>query len=143
MVSDSNALQDIAGEYGSEEELNLPSSGDDPDVDFGGDAKHPCSPSWASLDAHNLCAHSMTSKSKFNEDALHDDRVRVHQGINRSVQLCITDSQGRLMAIPSEDGIEICLPGIALELGHSMDLLPYGLTSVDVAGANRVIIENF
>ena len=28
-------------------------------------------------------------------------------------------------AIPSEDGIEICLPGIALELGHfSMDLLP-------------------
>jgi hypothetical protein len=67
----------------------------------------------------------MTSKSKFNEDALHDDRVRVHQGINRSVHLCITDSQGRLMAIPSEDGIEICLPGVALELGHfSMDLLP-------------------
>ena len=29
------------------------------------------------------------------------------------------------MAIPSEDGIEICLPGIALELGHfSMELLP-------------------
>ena len=29
------------------------------------------------------------------------------------------------MAIPSEDGIEICLPGVALELGHfSMDLLP-------------------
>ena len=29
------------------------------------------------------------------------------------------------MAIPSENGIEICLPGIALELVHfSMDLLP-------------------
>ena len=125
VVSDSNALQDIAGEYGSEEELNLSSSGGGPDVDVGGDVKHPCSPSWASLDIHNLCAHSMTSNSKFGEDALHDDRVRIHQGINRSIQLCVTDSQGRLMAIPSEDGIEICLPGVALELGQfGMDSLP-------------------
>ena len=67
----------------------------------------------------------MSSKSEFNGDVLHDDRVRIHHGNNRSIQLCVTDSQGRLMAIPSEDGIEICLPGIALELGHfSMDLLP-------------------
>ena len=54
-----------------------------------------------------------------------DNRVRIHLGIHRSIQLCVTDSQGRLMAIPSEDGIEICLPGFDLELGHfSMDLLP-------------------
>ena len=67
----------------------------------------------------------MSPKLKFDGDALHDDRVRVHQGINRSIQLCVTDSQGRLMAIPSEDGIEICFPGIALDLGHfGMDLLP-------------------
>ena len=32
------------------------------------------------------------------------------------------------MAIPSEDGIEICLPGIAFELGHfNMDLRPWML----------------
>ena len=51
--------------------------------------------------------------------------VSITEGINRSIQLCVTDSQGRLMAIPSEDGIEICIPGISLELGHfSLDLLP-------------------
>ena len=32
------------------------------------------------------------------------------------------------MAIPSKDGIEICLPGISLDSGHfSMDLLPLAL----------------
>ena len=72
-----------------------------------------------------MAAQSLSSKSKFDGDALHDDRVRTHQGINRSIQLCMTDSQGRLMAIPSEDGIEICLPGIAPESGHfNMGLLP-------------------
>ena len=43
----------------------------------------------------------------------------------RSIQLCVTDSQCRLMAIPSEDGIDVFLSGISLELGHfSVDSLP-------------------
>ena len=99
--------------------IALPSSdsqgeSDDDAVDSNDDDKVSCSPSWASLDSHNLAAQSMSPKLKFDGNALHDDRVRVHQGINRSIQLCVTDSQGRLMAIPSEDVIEICLPGIAL-----------------------------
>ena len=94
-----------------------------------------CSPSWASLDAHNLAAQSMSVKTKFDGDAMHDDRIRVHQGVDRSVQLCITDSQGRLMAIPSEDGIEICLPGMSLDGSFDLDMLMsmlYEQTSLDV-----------
>ena len=103
----------------------LASASDDDEADSGDDGKIACSPSWASLDNHNLAARSMTTKSQFNGDALHDDRIRIHQGINRLVQLCVTVSHGRLMAISSEDGIEICRPGISLELGHfSVDLLP-------------------
>jgi hypothetical protein len=99
-------------------------SGDDA-VPSGDDGQIVCSPSWASLNTHNLAAKSMTTKAKFNGDALHDDRIRIHQGIDRSIQLCVTDSQGRLLAVPSEDGIEICLPGVSLDLGHfSLDLLP-------------------
>jgi hypothetical protein len=130
--ADSIALPSSDGHGETLKELNRPcpymmasASDDDPDVDSNGDDKLPCSPSWASLDIQNLAAQSMTSKSKFNGDALHDDRIRVHQGINRSVQLCGIDSQGRLIANPSADGFEICLPDIALELGHfSMELLP-------------------
>ena len=62
----------------------------------------------------------MIMKSKFNGDALHDDRIRIHQVNNRSVQLCVTDSQGRLMGIPSEDDTEICLPGISPGWGISV-----------------------
>ena len=94
-----------------------------------------CSPSWASLDEHNLAAQSMSIRTKFDCDAMHDDRVRIHQGVERSVQLCITDSNGRLMAIPSEDGIEICLPGMSLDGSFDLDMLVpmlYEQTSLDV-----------
>ena len=65
---------------------------DDDAVDSNDDDKVPCSPSCASLDSHNLAARSMSPKLKFDGDALHDDRVRVPQGINRPIQLCVTDS---------------------------------------------------
>ena len=82
----------------------LASASDDDEVDSDDGGKVDCSPTWASLDNHILVAQSMTIKSKFNGDALHDDRIRIHQGINCSIQLCVTDSQGRLLAIPSEAG---------------------------------------
>ena len=125
------ALPSSNGQGETLEQLNSPcpwmlaSAQDDDKVEPDDDGKVVCSPCCASLDNHNLAAQSMIMKSKFNGDALQDDRIRIHQDINRSVQLCVTDSQGRLMAIPSEDGIEICLPGISLWLGHfGVDLFP-------------------
>ena len=129
--ADSYAVPSSDGQGETLEQLNSPcpwilASASDDDADpSDDDGQIVCSPSWASLNNHNLAAKSMTMKAKFNGDALHDDRIRIHQGINRSIQLCVTDSQGRLLAVPSEDGIEICLPGISLDLDHfSLDLLP-------------------
>ena len=85
--------------------------------------KNMCSPTWACLDTHNLAAQSMSVKTRFDDDAMHDDRIRVHQGVERSVKLCDIDSHGRVMAIPSEDGIEICLPGMVLAGSFDLKML--------------------
>ena len=82
--ADSFALPSSDGQGETLEQLNSPcpwmlaSASDDDEVESDGGGKVVCSPTWASLDNHNLAAKSMSMKSKFNGDALHDDRIRIH-----------------------------------------------------------------
>ena len=73
--ADSYAVPSSDGQGETLEQLNSPcpwilASASDDDADpSDDDGQIVCSPSWASLDNHNLAAKSMTMKAKFNGDA--------------------------------------------------------------------------
>ena len=106
MIADSNALEDIACLYDvSDDDIDDLQSADAHYVktffafwvssvfcltsrgfEGGSDTEEAdqpvtnlCSPTWACLDTHNLAAQSMSVKTRFDDDAMHEDRTRVHQ----------------------------------------------------------------
>jgi hypothetical protein len=77
---------------------------------------------WKSdLNNIGLRVQSITVKSVFDEDMKHFDRMCCHLGTERVVQICVSDKES-LLAVDSEDLIELCIPGSAIGCHDSLSL---------------------
>ena len=99
-------------------------------------------PEWSSdtwekdLDDNGLSVSSISAKTAFDEDVKHFDRICCHLGTSRFIQICVADKD-HLLAVDSEDLIELCIPGSSIGSSDpisltSLPLLLFEQTGIDV-----------
>ena len=90
----------------------------------------------ADLDDNGLAVTSISAKTSFCEDVKHFDRICCHLKTHRFIQICVADKE-YLLAVDSEDMIELCIPGSSIGSSDpislsSLPLLLFEQTGIDV-----------